>query len=108
MRSSRVGEGGAPPVQTWIGGSKRVPAAAGSLAIISSTVGAALKFVTPCSRISARICAGSTPRRATCRPPAAVTAHGMHQPLQWNIGSVQRKTVAVESASEPTSPRAFR
>ena len=23
-------------------------------------------------------------------PAAAVTAHGKHQPLQWNIGSVQR------------------
>ena len=31
-----------------------------------------------------------TVRRQTWVAPAAVTAHGVHQPLQWNIGSVHR------------------
>ena len=29
-------------------------------------------------------------RRHTCVPPMAVSAQGVHQPLQWNIGSVHR------------------
>ena len=33
---------------------------------------------------------GSTRRRQMCVPAIAVTAHVKHQPLQWNIGSVQR------------------
>src|SRR3546814_17854035 len=37
--------------------------------------------------------AGSAVRRHTWVPPAAVTAHGKHQPLQWNIGSDQRNLV---------------
>ena len=45
--------------------------------------------VIPC-RSSCQTRAGSTLRRQTCVPPAAVTAHGNVQPLQWNIGSVHR------------------
>ena len=74
-----------------MGGSKWRPCAAGSEASISSTVGAPLKFVTPWASICRKISGGSMPRRHTWRPPTAVSAHGMHQPLQWNIGSVHRK-----------------
>src|SRR3954447_23837090 len=90
IRDSRVGVGGAPPVETsqpWGSG----PSFAWSaLAIIVSTVGAALKWVMPSSRSSRQIVAGSTRGRQTWGEPAAVTAHGKHQPSQWNIGSVQR------------------
>ena len=55
-----------------------------------STVGAALKWVIPSVRSSRQISAGSTARRQTWVPPAAVTAQVKHQPLQWNIGSVHR------------------
>ena len=55
-----------------------------------STVGAALKWVTPSSRSSCQIRSGSTLRRQTWVPPTAVTAQVMHQPLQWNIGKVHR------------------
>jgi hypothetical protein len=63
-----------------------------------STVGAALKWVIPRAPIAAQTRAGSTFRRQTWVPPAAVTAQVKHQPLQWNIGSVQRKVL---SASRP-------
>ena len=58
-----------------------------------STVGAALKWVIPSVRSSRQISAGSTARRQTWVPPAAVTAQVKHQPLQWNIGSVHRYLV---------------
>ena len=51
----------------------------------------ALKWVTPCVADQlATPRAGSTLRRHTWVPPAAVTAQVKHQPLQWNIGSVHR------------------
>ena len=40
--------------------------------------------------ISSKIFAGSTLRRQTLMPAAAAMVQGKHQPLQWNIGSVQR------------------
>src|SRR5438034_4921336 len=58
-----------------------------------STVGAALKWVIPSVRSSRQISAGSTERRQTWVPPAAVTAQVKHHPLQWNIGSVHRYLV---------------
>ena len=42
------------------------------------------------ARSARKIAAGSTRRRQTCVPATAVTAQVKHQPLQWNIGSVQR------------------
>jgi hypothetical protein len=98
---SSVGEGGAPPVHTRIGGSKCRSRAASSEASISKTVGAALKFVTSWRAILSRIVRGSMPRRQMWRPPAAVTAQGIHQPLQWKRGSVQRKVVSFESERAP-------
>ena len=74
---------------TW---SKRRRASAGALISMLSTVGAPTMLVTRCSAISRKISAGSTRRRQTCAPAIAVTDHGKHQPLAWNIGSVQRKT----------------
>ena len=58
--------------------------------MLLTTVGAALRWVTPCSRICCQIGSPRTSRRHTCVPPMAVMAHGVHQPLQWNIGSVHR------------------
>jgi hypothetical protein len=64
---------------------------------MESTVGAPSRCVTPSSRMSRQTSSGSTFGRHTCVPAAAVTAHGKHQPLQWNIGSVHRCTVDGES-----------
>ena len=52
-------------------------------------VGAAQKCVTP-SRNSCQTRAGSTRGMQTLQEPVAAVAQGKHQPLQWNIGSVQR------------------
>ena len=62
MRASSVGEGGAPPVATRTGFA--VGAAAGWLASIVSTVGAALKWVTPSSRRWCQILPGSIAAKA--------------------------------------------
>jgi hypothetical protein len=64
--------------------------AAGALASAISTVGAADSQVTRSSRIRAKTSAGSTLRRHTCVPPAAVTVQVKVHPLAWNIGSVHR------------------
>ena len=55
-----------------------------------STVGAPHMLVTPCCSMSRYTSAGSTRRRQIWVPPTAVTAQVWHQPLQWNMGSVQR------------------
>jgi hypothetical protein len=44
----------------------------------------------------------------TCRAPTAVTAHGKHQPLQWNIGRVHRYTDSLVNEKLMAVPRAFR
>src|SRR6266705_547197 len=49
----------------------------------------------------------STRRRQTWVPATAVTAHVKHQPLQWNIGSVQRYFVSKLIPVSTTSPIAF-
>src|SRR5690349_8470578 len=85
-----VGVGGAPPVWTETGCSSGPSSASSALAIIVSTVGAALKWVMPSVRSSRQISCGSTFGRQTWHAPAAVTAHGKHHPSQWNIGRVHR------------------
>ena len=44
----------------------------------------------------------------TWRAATAVTAHGKHQPLQWNIGSVHRYAESVRRPATITSFSAFR
>jgi len=51
---------------------------------------------------------GSTRRRHTCVPDIAVTPQVKHQPLQWNIGSVQRYFDSKVMPVSITSPIAFR
>jgi hypothetical protein len=57
---------------------------------MTSTVGAPHRCVIPSFSISRQTRGGSTFGRQTCVAPAAVTAQVKHQPLQWNIGRVQR------------------
>jgi hypothetical protein len=83
-----VGLGGAPAVVIVIGCCGSL--ASGARRIVVTTVGAPFRCVTPCSRMSCQMTSPRTSRRHTCVPPTAVSAHGVHQPLQWNIGSVQR------------------
>src|SRR5438132_4390455 len=65
---------------------------AGAWIKLESTIGAPHMCVTPFATIDGKISAGSTRLRHTCVAPAAVTAHVNVQPLQWNIGRVQRYT----------------
>src|SRR3712207_2549147 len=106
MRAINVGEGGAPPVVTVTGrGSRRAP---GWLTSMVWTVGAPLKWViSPCSRRS-QTRAGSTLGRQTLVPPTAASAQVKHQPLQWNIGKVQRYRESERSRVSITIARAFR
>lgn len=43
-----------------------------------------------------------------CLAPTAVTAHGKHHPLQWNIGRVHKYTESVLIPATMTSPSALR
>jgi hypothetical protein len=72
------------------------------------TVGAPLRWVTPCSLINRQITSPRTSRRQMWVPPIAVTAHGVHQPLQWNIGSVHRYTESGVCAECTISDSEFR
>ncbi len=54
------------------------------------TMGAPQRCVTLCSASASQISFERTQRSVTCVPPTTEIDHGKHQPLQWNIGSVQR------------------
>src|SRR5437588_3885759 len=82
-----VGDGGAPPVHTRTGAART--RAAGSLASMMRTVGAALKCVTPSRSRRSQTSAGSIRGIAMLRQPAAAIDQVWLQPSQWNIGSVQ-------------------
>src|SRR5437016_10708056 len=106
MRPIRVGEGGAPPVQTrTLRGRRR---ADGSFASMIRTVGAALKWVTASCSSHRQTSAGSTRGRQMLRAPAAATAQVWLHPLQWNIGSVQRTQESAVRWFSATMARAFR
>src|SRR5205814_10520566 len=57
--------------------------------------------------MSSQILEGSTLRRQTWVPATAVTPQVKHQPLQWNIGSVQRYLVSKLMCASSTSPTAL-
>ena len=65
-------------------------AASGALTSMLRTIGAPQKWLTPWSAMASKMAPGSTLRRHTWVPPIAAMVQGKHQPLQWNIGSVQR------------------
>ena len=67
----------------------------------ATTAGAPQRRVTPCRSIRERISSPSTFRTTTWVPPIPVTAYGMPQPLQWNIGSVWSSTSAIAHARVP-------
>ena len=83
-----VGLGGAPAVTMVSGRSSSW--ACGAVASVLSTVGAPHMWSMPSLSISDHIASPRTARRQTCVPAAAVTAQVVHQPLQWNIGSVHK------------------
>ena len=54
------------------------------------TIGAPHMWVTLCSAMRSKIGLARTWRRQTCTPAFTLIDQGKHQPLQWNIGRVQR------------------
>src|SRR5574340_319965 len=101
-----VGEGGAPAVVMRIRWASSC--ACGASAIVEQTAGAPHRFVMPRVSIASQIASARTARRQTWVAPAAVTAHGVHQPLQWNIGSVHRYLVWPVNPLWKVSPRELR
>ena len=88
LRSPNARVGGAPPVvkvNGWESGW-----ASGDSRIIESTGGAPAMWVTPAWSISRQMSSARIARRHTWVPATAVSAHVVHQPLQWNIGSVHK------------------
>ena len=93
---SIVRVGGGAPATTM-----RVRAAAGDRPVPRRPRRRASRRRPPARRTAtsrrARRCGAGSPRRRPCAarpaaPPIAVTAYGMPQPLQWNIGNVCRYT----------------
>ena len=89
IASITLAGGGAPAVITLTSWSKSL-SSSGALASMFSTMGAPQKCVTFSSRISWKIGSARTARRQTATPALAAMVQGKHQPLQWNIGRVQR------------------
>jgi hypothetical protein len=89
-RSIVAAAGGAPAVMTRTPGGTSPRTSGEELASEMHTVGAAHMRRTSSSLIKPNTVAGSTFRRHTCVPAAAVTVHVNVQPLAWNIGSVHR------------------
>ena len=89
-RSIVAAAGGAPAVSTRIPRGAPRLASAGAFAIPMSTVGAAHSVVIRSAAMRSKTARGSTLRRQTWTPPAAVTVQTKVQPLAWNMGRVHR------------------
>ena len=61
-----------------------------ALISVDMTIGAPHRWVTPWSAMASYIAFARTQRRQTWVPACSASVQGKHQPLQWNIGSVQR------------------
>ena len=105
-RSMMLGAGGAPAVVILMVCSSGW--ASGPSTMIEHTAGAPHRWVMPCSSNARQISSARTARKHTCVPPAAVTAHVVHHPLQWNMGRVHRYRVSPVKPLWNTSPRLFR
>ena len=62
----------------------------GALRMVDITIGAPQRCVTLCSASACQIALARTQRNVTWVPATTEIDQGKHQPLQWNIGSVQR------------------
>ena len=87
---SSTAAGGAAPAVIMLDGVRERLVTPGWLRMVFMTIGAPQRWVTPWRSIASRIAAASTRRKHTLVPAMAATVQGKHQPLQWNIGSVQR------------------
>jgi hypothetical protein len=90
MPASTASGGGAAAVKNATRRPSSRRSASEALISICITIGAPQRCVTPCSAISRYIASARTCRRQTCVPATIDSVQGKHQPLQWNIGRVQR------------------
>src|SRR5882672_6779516 len=97
--------GAAPAVITSTGRGSLAPLASAPSTTKFSTVGAQHMCVTSCRDIASKMVSAAALRRQTCVPAAAATAHAKHQPLQWNIGSVQINRGAADAERQELAQR---
>ena len=86
---TELGGGAAAVITSTVCSSARL-SASGALISRFSTTGAPQKWLTRCSAQARKMAPASTLRRQTWVPATAAIDHGKHQPLQWNMGRVQR------------------
>ena len=90
MAASTASGGGAAAVKnSTVRPSSRLSAGAVDR-IVDITIGAPQRWVTPWSASASQIAFCRTQRRQTWVPETTDIDQGKHQPLQWNIGRVQR------------------
>src|ERR1044072_5853932 len=92
MAASRGAGGGAAAVKNSTTCGSGFFSFSGAFKSVDITIGAPHRCVTLWFAIASNIAGARTARRHTCVPATAENDHGKHQPLQWNIGSVQRYT----------------
>ena len=90
IAASTASGGGAAAVKNSTTCGSGFFSAAGALSSVAITIGAPHRCVTLWSAIASYIAGARTWRRQTWVPATTEIVHGKHQPLQWNIGSVQR------------------
>src|SRR5690606_15836529 len=101
-----VGDGGAPAVVIRSGRSRGW--ACSAFAMVEHTAGAPHRLVTPRLSMASQIASARTARRQMWVPAAAVSARGVHQTLQWSIGSVHRYLLCPWKLLWEVSPSEFR
>src|SRR5919205_1511083 len=92
MAASTASGGGAAAVKNSTTCGSGFFSFSGALSSVAITIGAPHRCVTLWFAIASYIAGARTARRQTCVPATTEIDHGKHQPLQWNIGKVQRYT----------------
>ena len=87
--STAPGGGAAAVLKVTVWGKSRFSSSA-AFSSTDMTIGAPHRWVTPWSAMASYIAFARTQRRQTWVPATTPRVQGKHQPLQWNIGSVQR------------------
>jgi hypothetical protein len=90
MAASTASGGGAAAVKNRTVWDRGRFSAAGALSSVDMTIGAPHRWVTPWSAMASYMGLARTARRHTWVPATIESDQGKHQPLQWNMGSVQR------------------
>ncbi len=92
MAASTLSGGGAAAAMKRTFCGKVLRSASVALTRVDITIGAPHRCVTPCSASASKIAPARTQRKQTWVPATADSDQGMHQPLQWNMGSVHSST----------------